>query len=101
MSAVWTEIQFAPKDGTLVDLWGADQTERTSRSLMMSHDIYMRRWPACQWSPRVRMLSGLLMNLPDGWYFKTRLHSRRDDIEEDWRRIYPTHYMLPPKGPNT
>lgn len=99
--SVWTEIQFSPKAGTPVDLWGADQTEETSRSLMMAHEVYMRRWPDCHWSPRVRTDSGLLMNLPDGWYFRKTWHSRRDDLREDWKRIYPTHYMEIPKGPNT
>lgn len=102
--SVWVLIEHAPKDGTVVDLWGAAQTEETSRSLMMVHEVYMRRWTDCAWSPRVKRTSGLLMNLPDGWYFRWFRKSYSDedaDSADGWIRIYPTHYSLPLPGPNT
>ena len=73
--SVWVKIDHAPKRD-VVDLWGSQQP----RGGMM-------RWPDCWWGP----------SFPDsgappivGWYCR---------LGETILEIFPTHYMIPPKGP--
>jgi len=96
---VWVSIEHAKRDGTRYDLWAAQHDEETSRRLMMVHAVYLRRWPDCCWSPQVVRPSGLVMNLPDGWYAPVRQPPYWDGTAADWFRVYPTHFMEIPEGP--
>lgn len=91
MSA-WVSIGFAPKDGTVVDLWC-----RRSWNPPQTHerrvDAYWCTTHKC-WRTvgnehyveitfrRVTQVHGGIETIPN-WY------------------LIPTHYMIPPKGPNT
>lgn len=93
--SVWTEIQFAPKDGTPVDLWGCDRSKDQDDRLMLGS--IPRRWTDCRWDAPLAAhsdMSKLVMPMERGWY--------RVEDDGGYRRIHePTHYMEIPKGPNT
>lgn len=74
MTAIWTAIEFAPKDGTLVDLWVTDGKEQY-------------RQTDCRWNSS---LSTWVAVDDDGWETSLELYA-----------IYPTNYMPIPAGPNT
>lgn len=99
MSA-WVDIKFAPKDGTLVDLWCSDRDPDPKAAGIML-PIQWRRVTDCFYGSPISKVhtSELLMPLPAAWYRADTYLGVRSDGVWHYHRLWPTHYMLPPEPP--
>lgn len=91
MSNPWILIDNIAKDRT-VDLWGFDCDPDPKKGGILLPRI-ARRWTDCFWGcPKYERPSGLIMHRDEAWW-----HHMHND---EYQRIWPTHYMEIPKGPN-
>lgn len=93
--SVWIKIEHAPKDGTLVDLWGYDRDPKVG-GIMLPITPRLGRYTDCAWTSRLVFENGAWVETERTWY---QVGSIADD--DRLRRIWPTHYMPIPEGPST
>lgn len=95
----WQPIDLAPKDGTLVDLWGRDCTEDQSRALMMVHPA-PRRFADCLWcAPMTMSRGGFISPIEKAWYQQVAVDLSPGTVTKPPKRIWPTHFMPVPGKP--
>ncbi len=100
--AGWRPIERAPRDGTLIDLWGYDRDPDPKKGgILLPIELSLGRWTNCLWcAPLTVSRGGFISPIEKCWYQQVaEVDISPGAVTKPPKRIWPTHYMPIPAGP--
>jgi hypothetical protein len=102
VASPWQPIDSAPKDGTLVDLWGNSRDPTPGKGgILQVMALTEGRYPNCLWcAPLTMSRGGFISPIEKAWYRQVdSVDLSPGAVSPPPKRIWPTHWMPIPAGP--
>lgn len=90
----WRLMETAPRDGTVVDLWGNTRDPDRKSGILLPMAASEGRYTDCAWISRRVLRGSVFVETEHAWYQTSGI-----DEDDNLRRIWPKRWRPVPKRP--